>query len=506
MGIYDHVLIRSKIMEIKYCFILFFLGLSLSLVTPATDADRLCMLEKKMDVLEPAGMSSGLGSSGSDRIAALERRMDALELLCVARAGMERHCLVPDVLNGKANCPKKMPPGSSCSVWCNTGYLPTPGKDTTECKDDGFWTREMECEIPLVIISGGLVDQGSGDSSVEVVSPYPSKGCDKKIAPMPLADGVNRTLHNMFYLPRSGRIIACNGLTDKHMASCDALSLKTNTWEQNNSYPNRGSKDDMRTCSTGHWVGYDCSDRHPYPEKGRYAAQGAIINGRPFIFGGMVYDKEGHDPVNNIRSLWERDDLGRGEDYWRGPFLTRRRMGKPRAFFCTAEVENGLLMIGGLSREKKSSVVEKSVQYSIGGSDEDSKFLADMTIPRSGHGCAAVAGNNSVLVSGGTQGFGESAVSDAEVFSWSSNSWRKIASMNVARFGHAVISIGKRIFAIGGDDRKNNYMDTIEEYDAKKNNWKIMSKKLKKARSSFGFTVVPHSIFDGCVIDKPLNE
>merc|ERR1712142_1164689 len=326
MGIYDHVLIRSKIMEIKYCFILFFLGLSLSLVTPATDAERLCMLEKKMDVLEPVGMSRGLGSSDSDRIAALERRMDALELLCVARAGMERHCLVPDVLNGKANCPKKMPPGSSCSVWCNTGYLPTPGKDTTECKDDGFWTRDMECEIPLVIISGGLVDQGSGDSSVEVVSLYPSKGCDKKLAPMPLADGVNRTLHNMFYLPRSGRIMACNGLTDKHMASCDALTLKTNIWEQNSSYPNRGSSGDMGICS---WSDFDCSDRHPNPEKGHYAAQGAIIDGKAFVLGGMVYDKKGHDPVNTIRSLWEGDKSDRlrdiREDYWR---KARRRMEK----------------------------------------------------------------------------------------------------------------------------------------------------------------------------------
>ena len=495
-------------MKMRYLVILLFLCLSLPLATSSTDAERLCVLEKKMDVLEPVGMSRGLATSDSDRIAALERRMDALELLCVARAGMERHCLVPEVLNGEASCPKKMPPGSECSVKCNPGYVPTPGKDKAECKDDGFWTIEMECEIPVVIISGGLVDQGSGDSSVEIVSLFPSQGCDKKLEPMPLVDGVKRTLHNMFYLPRYGRIMACNGLTDKHMASCDALSLKTNTWEQSISYPNRGSRGDMGICA---WSDYDCSGRHPYPEKGRYAAQGAIINGRATILGGMVYDKKGHDPVNTIRYMIEGDKSQRmrdlREDYWGG---ARRRMGKSRAFFCTSEVENGLLLIGGLSRDKKTSVVENSVQFSskdtLDGYGEDTRMLANMTIPRSGHGCAAVTGNFSVVVTGGTQGFGGTALTDAEVFSWSSNSWRKIASMNVGRFGHAVVNVGNRVFAIGGDDRNNNYMDTIEEYNAKENTWKIINKKLQKARSNFGFTIVPHSIFDGCVIDRPLNE
>jgi len=494
--------------EVKYCGILFFLGLSLPLVNSSTDAERLCILEKKMDVLEPVGMSRGLDTSDSDRLAFLEKRMEALDLLCVARAGMERHCLVPEVLNGEASCPKKIPPGSKCAVKCHPGYLPTPGKDTAKCKDDGFWTREMECEIPLVIISGGLVDQGSGDSSVEVLSLYPSQGCDRKLEPMPLSDGASRSLHNMFYLPKYGRIMACNGLTDGYMASCDALTIKTNTWERNSSYPNRGSRGDMGICS---WDSMDCSDRHPNPEKGRYAAQGAIIKGKAFILGGMVYDRKGHNPVNTIRYIHEGDKSERmrdlREDYWGG---ARRRMGKPRAFFCTSEVEDGLLMIGGLSQVKKTSMVENSVQYSskksIDGYREDTRALANMTIPRSGHGCAAVTGNFSVLVSGGTQRFGGAALADAEVFSWSSNSWRKIASMNIGRFGHAVINVGNRVFAIGGDDRNNNYMDTIEEYNAKKNTWKIINKKLQKARSNFGFTVVPHSIFDGCVIDKPLTE
>jgi len=476
-----------------------------------------------MNVLEPVGMNTRLVTPDTDRIAALERRMEALELLCIARSGMERHCLMPDVPNGVVSCPKKMPPGSTCSVKCNAGYLPTPGKEAAICQEDGFWNKEMECEIPLVIISGGLIDQGSGDSTMEVISFYPSQGCDKKLSSMPLIGGANRTLHNLFYLPKYGRLLACNGLTDHRKASCDELSLKTNGWMRS-SYPHQGSANEMNMCS------FTTCD-HDDKDKGRYAAQGAVIKGKAYIFGGMVYDYNGHNPTKTIRSIIEvdksttnRHSIIKG-DYWSG----RKRMEKPRAFFCTAEVEDGLLMIGGLSKEKTKSVVEKSVEYTTkdnigsghwvsggykkdsmillpGTYKTDSKFLSDMSIPRSGHGCTTVGGNYSVLVTGGTQEFGGTALADAEMYSPDSNSWTSIASMNIGRFGHALVAVGDKVFAIGGDDRNNNYMDTIEEYDAKRNTWTITNQKLKKARSNFGFTIVPHSIFDGCVIQKPLNE
>jgi len=500
----------------SYTVLLIFLGVSLPPVTPATDAEKLLALEKRMDVLEPVGMNTRLVTPDTDRIAALERRMESLELLCIARSGMERHCLMPDVLNGVAICPKKMPPGTRCSVKCNAGYLPTPSKDTATCKDDGFWSIEMECEIPLVIISGGLVDQGSGDSSMEVISLYPSQGCDKKLSPMPLIGGANRTLHNLFYLPEYGRILACNGLTDQHLASCDELSLKTNGWMRS-SYPHLIRDSLKQICS---WSD-SSSCNEPNQDKGRYAAQGAVIGGNAYILGGMLYDNDGHDPTTTIRSIREVDksninrySIGDKTDYWTGEMY----MEKPRAFFCTAEVEKGLLMIGGLSKDKKKSVVEKSVEYTpkdnIGGGHwvsggtykKDSKFLSDMSIPRSGHGCTNVGGNYSILVTGGTQEFGGTALPDAEVYSPDSNSWTSIASMNIGRFGHAVVAVGDKVFAIGGDDRNNNYMDTIEEYDARRNTWTITNQKLKKSRSNFGFTVVPHSIFDGCVIQKPLNE
>lgn len=134
--------------------------------------------------------------------------------------------------------------------------------------------------------------------------------------------------------------------------------------------------------------------------------------------------------------------------------------------------------------------------------------VSDMSIPRSGHSCTGVPGNDiSVLVSGGTSGFGENAVTAAEIFSWRNNSWRNVAEMNKGRFGHALVAVGEKIFAIGGDEKNpNNVLDTIEEYDVQKNSWKILRTKMKRPRANFGHTLVPHSIFKGCTVRRPLDE
>merc|ERR1712002_321608 len=105
----------------------------------------------------------------------------------------------------------------------------------------------------------------------------------------------------------------------------------------------------------------------------------------------MLYDNDGHDPTTTIRAIREVDksnidrySIGDKTDYWTGEMY----MEKPRAFFCTAEVEKGLLMIGGLSKDKKKSVVEKSVEYTT-MTRKKSPNLSDMSMTRSGHGCTA---------------------------------------------------------------------------------------------------------------------
>ena len=289
------------------------------------------------------------------------------------------------------------------------------------------------------------------------------------------------------------------------------MTLKTNAWKHH-SYPNQGSSGEESLCSYGEdSSSYYCN--HPEREKGRYASEAVHVGGETYLLGGMVYDGSGHDPTKSGRSLYESDMTGMGlryaENYWKND---RKVMDRRRAFFCAAKVkEGGALMMGGLGKNKSGTVVEKSVQFlsrgrGIGGLSKHSN-VSDMSIPRSGHGCTAIPGGEvSVLVTGGTQGFGAAAMADAEIFSWNSNSWKNVTSMKLGRFGHAVVALGERVFAIGGDDRNQKNMDTIEEYDVRRNTWNIIKQKLNKPRSNFGFTLVPHSIFDGCTIEKPLNE
>jgi len=193
----------------------------------------------------------------------------------------------------------------------------------------------------------------------------------------------------------------------------------------------------------------------------------------------MVYDKKGHDPVNTIRQTeiladksWSMINMGHGPG-----------MDKKRAFFCAVTVQDaGVLAIGGLGTSNTGNIVEKSVEYKKAGMNFHSL--------------------NSI-----TRGFGQPALAGAEIFNWKTNSWETVAQMNMGRFGHAVVAVGDKIFAIGGDDRnQNNVFDTIEEYDVKKNLWSTTGQKLNIPRSNFGYTLVPHSIIDGCVISRPLNE
>ena len=103
--------------------------------------------------------------------------------------------------------------------------------------------------------------------------------------------------------------------------------------------------------------------------------------------------------------------------------------------------------------------------------------------------------------------FGQPAIADVEIFDWKTNSWRNAASMNSGRFGHAVVAVGGQLFPVCGDDRNPNHiLDTIEEYDVKKNSWKITETKLKTPSSNFGYTLLPYSIFNGFVITRRLTE
>merc|ERR1711942_101196 len=128
-----------------------------------------------------------VGLTDGEKISALEKRVEDLETtlsglepLFVERYGLIRRCTTPVVQHGEVDCPDKLDPGAWCSVVCNPGYIVTPGQGVTQCREGGFWTKELQCEIPLVMVAGGA--ESDGASGVELISLYPSTGCDKDIA------------------------------------------------------------------------------------------------------------------------------------------------------------------------------------------------------------------------------------------------------------------------------------------------------------------------------------
>jgi len=446
------------------------------------------------------------GSPESDRIAELERKvkdletaLNDLEPLFVARYGLTRHCLPPIVAHGEAKCDSKLSPGSECTLICDAGYIETPGKSAATCREGGVWSSELQCEVPLVLISGG--SEESDESDMELLSFYPSTGCDISLSEPPFVDGKPRSLHNLLYVPPQN-VLACNGMSGENVATCEQLNITSNTWKHH-SKPNKGSAAFDALCDIDSSVmSYRCK-LNPEKGKGRYAAEALYIDDQIIVAGGMVYDGHGHEPTNTVRHH-DIDGLG---SYWAkvggGP------MEKKRAFFCSAKVKNnGFLAIGGLGHDGKSNVVEQSVELIRTDRSTEPSLKADMSLPRSGHGCTEIPNKkSSVLVSGGTTGFGHNALVYSEVFDWARNSWETVAEMRKGRFGHALVAVGEKVFAIGGDEKNpRNLLDTIEEYDIQRNMWKTVSKKLKKPRANFGFTLIPHSMFKGCVLNKPLNE
>jgi len=457
-----------------------FLVVTLQAVLAISDSERISQLET--------------------RVASLEATLAGLEPMFVARYGLKPNCIHPTVKYGTVECAEeKLRPGVKCTVTCKLGYLATPGKTEATCQDDGYWSVPLQCEVPLVLVSGGYIDQSNtGDSGVELLSLYPSRGCDNAtIRNMPLlgrrssGGGSHRTLHNMLYIP-PWTVLACNGMSNKRSyTSCDELDMWRKTWTwKHHSEPHESIKSHQDM---------------PHRYKGRYAAGAYQIGGSTIVMGGMLYDAtNGHDVTSSARSIMRK--WGRSTNDWEG----RGGLDKRRAFFCGAIIEGaGVLITGGLGRSGGKNVVDKSVEYygGMSGLKSISKF-ADMNSPRSGHGCAVVPGEElSVIVAGGTKGFGQTAVAESEIFDLNTNTWKTVASMNKERFGHALVRVGEKIFAIGGDDRNpNNVMDTIEEYDGTKNMWKIIEKKLKKPRTNFGYTLIPHSLFDGCDVTGPLTE
>jgi len=488
----------------------------------------------------------------------IDKKLNSFEDLLVARYNLIRRCEKPVVSNGHSECKQgknakkkgDLPPGSFCWVVCDIGYISTPGNHTTRCLEGGFWSNQLNCEIPLVLVSGGTVDSAdTTTASLELVSPLPSQGCDSYFFPNLPGNPNERKLHNLMYMsPNNKKIVACNGLSPHPKTTCVSWTPGDASWKEDYEPSGSGGGD-----STLNWMkqfeglGMDMSAfggkknsggmgrkksyrptgdfklgtdplYKPLAKVARYASSSVKVDDKIMIVGGMVNTKPEHKPVDVILVIeggskdWKHIKSGHGN---------AMRLSKPRAFFCIVpgfNNSNSFFSIGGFSGDKnkmeKSGEILSFSSFSSNGIYTSSRIshssMTDMPEPRSGHGCTGLPNSQQLIVSGGSQDEESPVLRSSILYTGDldGGKWDQTGPMKEARFGHALVTIAGRVFAIGGNQRHpDKVSDTIEEFNIDKNTWNYIHMKMKTPRTDFGYTLVPHSIFPGCTVDEtPKNQ
>ena len=87
--------------------------------------------------------------------------------------------------------------------------------------------------------------------------------------------------------------------------------------------------------------------------------------------------------------------------------------------------------------------------------------------------CQGVAAlDNKIYVSGG-HGGDYQPMSSVDCYDPETDTWSQMANMNIARYGHSLVSLYGKMYAIGGADA-----DSVEVYDPDNNTWTLLQHKL----------------------------
>lgn len=83
---------------------------------------------------------------------------------------------------------------------------------------------------------------------------------------------------------------------------------------------------------------------------------------------------------------------------------------------------------------------------------------------------AAVEWNGTVVVTGGWN----PVTASVEQFNPKTNQWTALPDLQVARCFHALVNIDSCLYAIGGENKDEMQLSSVERYDASSKSWKIV--------------------------------
>ena len=98
-------------------------------------------------------------------------------------------------------------------------------------------------------------------------------------------------------------------------------------------------------------------------------------------------------------------------------------------------------------------------------------IVTDMPTKRYGPGVAAL--DNKIYVTVGQENIGSQTMSSVDCYDTDTNTWSKMANMNIARVGHSLVSLHGRLYAIGGSG-----VDSVEVFDPDNNTWTLLQHNL----------------------------
>ena len=88
--------------------------------------------------------------------------------------------------------------------------------------------------------------------------------------------------------------------------------------------------------------------------------------------------------------------------------------------------------------------------------------------------------DNKIYVTGGCDGYddgdfcGRWSMSSVDCYDPDTNTWSRLANMNIARRGHTLVGRAGSLYAIGG----HQVEDSVEVYDPDNNTWTLLQQKL----------------------------
>jgi hypothetical protein len=124
--------------------------------------------------------------------------------------------------------------------------------------------------------------------------------------------------------------------------------------------------------------------------------------------------------------------------------------------------------------------------------------LAPMTTPHYSFGCVLLPDRNRVLVISTVPG-GDERRSD--IYDAGSNTWNVTGSTVNARAGASLVTLGNKVFAIGGNSAPSptSLSATVEEYDINSGTWSLVATNLNRARQNFAVLSLPATSAHCCI-------